>query len=120
MGGGAAGAIKRVGGKEIETEALKHAPVPVGKAIATSAGKLNAKYVIHAPTMENPSMNIGKINVRLAMIRALNCAEEAAAIMLSTLREHINKETVLKMVIFVGYSERLADAFKSAAEHILT
>lgn len=46
MGGGVAGAIKRVGGKEIEDEALKYAPVPVGKAIATKAGKLKAKYVI--------------------------------------------------------------------------
>jgi len=30
MGGGVAGAIKRAGGKEIEEEAVKHAPIPVG------------------------------------------------------------------------------------------
>ena len=47
MGGGAAGAIKRTGGKEIEDEAVKHAPVPVGKAIATGGGKLKAKYVMN-------------------------------------------------------------------------
>jgi len=55
MGGGVAGAIKRVGGKEIEDESVKHAPVPVGEAVATGAGRLKAKYVIHAPTMERPA-----------------------------------------------------------------
>jgi len=75
MGGGVAGAIKRVGGKEIEDEALKSAPVPVGKAIATNAGKLKAKYVIHAPTMEKPAMQTTADNVKLAMKGALNCAE---------------------------------------------
>lgn len=46
MGGGAAGAIKRVGGKEIEDEAVKHAPVPVGEPVATGASRLKAKYVV--------------------------------------------------------------------------
>jgi O-acetyl-ADP-ribose deacetylase (regulator of RNase III) len=75
MGGGVAGAIKRVGGKEIEDESLKSAPVPVGKAVATNAGKLKAKYVIHAPTMEKPAMQITADNVKLAMKGALNYAE---------------------------------------------
>ncbi|MEM1627399.1 MAG: macro domain-containing protein [Sulfolobaceae archaeon] len=54
MGGGVAGAIKRKGGEEIEKEALKHSPIPIGKAIATTAGKLKAKFVIHAPTVKTP------------------------------------------------------------------
>ncbi len=52
MGGGVAGAIKRKGGVEIEREARSKAPWPVGEAIVTDAGKLKAKYVIHAATME--------------------------------------------------------------------
>jgi len=44
MGGGAAGALKRAGGEEIEREALKQAPVPVGKAVATTAGRLRARW----------------------------------------------------------------------------
>ena len=56
MGGGVAGAIKRVAGDEVEREAMKYAPVPVGSAVATGAGKMkNVKYVIHAPTMERPA-----------------------------------------------------------------
>jgi O-acetyl-ADP-ribose deacetylase (regulator of RNase III) len=66
MGGGVAGAIKRVRGKEIEGEALKSVSVPVGKAIATSAGKLKAKYVIHALTMEKPAMQTTMDNVKMA------------------------------------------------------
>ena len=54
MGGGVAGAIKRKGGEEIEREAMAKAPVPIGSAILTGAGRLKAKYVIHTPTMERP------------------------------------------------------------------
>ena len=51
MGGGVAGVIKRKGGKGIEEEALKKGPIETGGAVATSAGELAAKYVIHAATM---------------------------------------------------------------------
>ncbi len=66
MGGGVAGAIKRAGGRIIEEEAVKHAPLPVGKAVATTAGKLPARYVIHAPTMPQPAMRIPLENAILA------------------------------------------------------
>lgn len=52
MGGGVAGAIKRAGGQEIEDEAVAKGPVKVGAAVATTAGKLKAKYVIHAAAMD--------------------------------------------------------------------
>ncbi len=71
MGGGVAGAIARKGGREIEEEARRHAPVPVGKAVTTGAGRLPAKYVIHAPTMERPAQRIGVDNVRKAARAAL-------------------------------------------------
>lgn len=52
MGAGVAGAIKRVGGKIIEDEAISKGPIPVGSAIETTAGNLKAKYVIHAAVMK--------------------------------------------------------------------
>lgn len=58
MGGGVADAIKLVGGKEIETKAMKQAPTSVGKVVATIAGKLAAEYVIHAQPMERLAMSI--------------------------------------------------------------
>lgn len=51
-GGGVAGAIVRKGGWVIQEESRewvrKYGPVPVGGVAVTSAGRLKAKYVIHA------------------------------------------------------------------------
>ena len=71
MGGGVAGAIKRIGGNEIEREAISKAPIRIGKAIFTTSGSLPCKFVIHSPTMEKPAMRIGVGNVRLATKAAL-------------------------------------------------
>jgi len=141
MGGGVAGAIKKVGGKEIEDAALKSAPISVGKAIATNAGKLKAKYVIHAPTMEKPAMQTTVDNVKLAMEGALNCAErlgikniafpgmgtgvgglsldEASEIMVEQIKNHIDLRTSLKEIVLVGFSNELASAFKGAINKVL-
>jgi len=141
MGGGVAGAIRRVGGKEIEDEAVRHAPVPVGKAIATKAGKLEAKYVIHAPTMERPAMSIGRENVRLAVKGALECAEQlgirdvafpgmgtgvgglnledAARNMISQIKRHVDEGTSLRQIVLVAFSDDLAQAFEKAINEVL-
>lgn len=76
MGGGVAGAIRRAGGEEIEIEARRYAPVPVGKAIVTSAGRLQPRirYVIHAPTMERPAMRTTREKVEKAARAALEAA----------------------------------------------
>ena len=51
MGAGVAGALKRAGGDEIEREAMAQGPIPVGTAVATSAGRLPARWVIHGAVM---------------------------------------------------------------------
>ncbi len=47
-GGGVAGAIVRKGGAVIQEESDGMAPVRVGETAVTSAGRLAARYVIHA------------------------------------------------------------------------
>ncbi len=51
-GGGVAGAIVRRGGREIQEESRRwvqeHGPVPTGQVAVTGAGRLPARYVIHA------------------------------------------------------------------------
>lgn len=74
MGGGVAGAIKRKGGAEIEKEARKYAPVSVGEAVVTGAGRLKARCVIHAPTMERPAMSISVGHVKKAARAAFKVA----------------------------------------------
>ena len=51
MGSGVAGALLRAGGEEIEREAIAQGPVDVGTAVATTAGRLHARYVIHGAVM---------------------------------------------------------------------
>ncbi len=75
MGGGVAGVIKRFGGEEIEREAIENAPIPVGSAVLTTAGKLKFKGVIHAPTMEEPAMPSSEEKVRKATRAALELAD---------------------------------------------
>lgn len=74
MGGGVAAAIKNVGGRQIEDEAVAKSPINVGEAIVTTPGKLPCKYVIHAPTMRQPAMRIPLENVRVATVAAFKLA----------------------------------------------
>ena len=76
MGGGVAGAIKRKGGREIEEEALRKGPIPIGEAVVTGAGRLKAKYVIHAPTVVTPGGRSNPQYIRKAIRAALRKAKE--------------------------------------------
>lgn len=76
MGGGVAGVIKRAAGIEVEQEAVKQAPIPVGQAVLTSGGKTLYKGVIHAPTMPEPGMRIPAENVARATRAALSLADK--------------------------------------------
>ena len=51
MGAGVAGALKRAGGVEIEQEAMAQGPIDLGTAVATTAGRLPARRVIHGAVM---------------------------------------------------------------------
>lgn len=131
MGGGVALAIKKRGGKEIEKEAISKAPIPVGSAVATTAGKLKARYVIHASTMEKPAQRIPVENVALATQAALELAaklklrsiafpgmgtgvggvapEDAAKAMLEVIKNH--RGEFPEEVILVAFDSRLYEAF---------
>jgi O-acetyl-ADP-ribose deacetylase (regulator of RNase III) len=136
MGGGVAGAIKRAGGADIEEEAVRKAPVRVGEAIATKAGRLPTKFVIHAPTMTRPAMRINEENVQKAMKGALKCAHNlkisslafpalgtgvgglatitAANIMMQELKKHLDESSMWNRVIFVGFREEVAEEFEKS------
>uniref|UniRef100_A0A7C2NIS3 Macro domain-containing protein n=1 Tax=Thermoanaerobaculum aquaticum TaxID=1312852 RepID=A0A7C2NIS3_9BACT len=72
-GGGVAGAIVRKGGRIIQEESNRLAPVPVGGAVVTSAGALPCRWVIHAvgPMWgEGDEENKLRSAVRQALLRA--------------------------------------------------
>ena len=76
MGNGIAGVIKKAAGDAVEEEAKKLAPIPVGKAVLTTAGNLKFKAIIHAPTMEIPGIRIPLVTVGKATKAALRLADE--------------------------------------------
>ena len=51
-GGGVAAAIVRAGGRVIQEESDRVGWCDLGKAVATTAGGLKARYVIHVPTID--------------------------------------------------------------------
>ncbi|RLE63173.1 MAG: ADP-ribose-binding protein [Thermoprotei archaeon] len=77
--GGVARAIVKKGGDEIQRESdeyvRRHGPVPVGGIAVTGAGRLKAKYVIHAvgPKYGDPA---GDVKLASAIRNALNKADE--------------------------------------------
>jgi len=83
MGGGVAGLLRRKGGEVIEAEAMAQAPIPVGSAVATGAGQLPFRRVIHAPTMERPAVRTTVDRVGMATRAALKCGDEAGLLSLA-------------------------------------
>ena len=78
MGAGVAGAIKRAGGEEIEREAVALGPIEVGDAIATGAGRLKAKHVIHGAVMGQDLRTNAELVERTTR-RCLELADELGA-----------------------------------------
>ena len=61
MKAGVAGALKRAGGQEIETEAMGKGPIPVGDVVLTRAGTLPCTHVAHAAVMGQDLKTSGSI-----------------------------------------------------------
>jgi len=78
MGAGVAGALKRAGGDEIEHEAVAQGPIAVGDAVATGAGRLPARWVIHAAVM-GQDLRTSADAIETATRRALEVADELGA-----------------------------------------
>jgi O-acetyl-ADP-ribose deacetylase (regulator of RNase III) len=78
MGAGVAGAIKRAGGEEIEREAVARGPIEIGDAVATGAGRLAAKHVIHGAVMGQDLRTSGEL-ISLTTKRCLAVADEVGA-----------------------------------------
>jgi O-acetyl-ADP-ribose deacetylase len=77
MGAGVAGAIKHAGGEEIEREAVAKGPIEIGDAVATGAGRLGAKHVIHGAVMGQDLRTDAELVARTTR-RCLDVADELA------------------------------------------
>jgi len=146
-GGGVDGAIHRAGGPEILAECRRLRAttlpdgLPTGEAVATGAGRLRARWVIHAvgPVWPGPgpeadarrellasayrnsiavAVGLGAASVAFPAISAGIYgwpADDAAAVALATAAD---AEDAPPLVRFVLFSQRMHDEFRSAAERL--
>jgi O-acetyl-ADP-ribose deacetylase (regulator of RNase III) len=133
-GGGVAGAISRAGGPVIDEESRAKAPIGLGEAVATSAGALPARWVIHAATMEMDFRTDAAIIERatrstLAAAEELGArslalvafgtgvggfpVDEAARLMVRVAREH---EGELERIVFAVHGDAAEAAFRAALD----
>ncbi len=133
MGGGVAGAIRRKGGAEIQKECDEIGPIEIGGAAVTGAGKLKARYVIHAATMgmdfrtnseiiraatRSTLKQAAKLGIKSLAFPALGCGvggfppKECAKILLEEIRDHAKGNTSLQEVRLVLYGKPTYNAFK--------
>jgi O-acetyl-ADP-ribose deacetylase (regulator of RNase III) len=77
-GGGVAGAIARAAGPALDDESRAAAPIALGSAVATSAGDLPSRWVIHAATMELGGPTSADV-IRECTAATLRCADELGA-----------------------------------------
>ncbi len=137
MGAGVAGAIKRVGGEAIETEAVAQGPIAVGDNVVTRGGDLKARWVIHAAVMGQDMQTSADIIAR-ATYKVLETAEQlgvrtlampafgtgvggfplyaCASIMLGQVQLYLgdHPRSGLRRVFFVAFGDDAAAAFKNA------
>jgi len=135
MGAGVAGAIKRAGGEEIEREAVAQGPIEVGGAVATGAGRLRAKHVVHGAVMGQDLRTNEELVRRttascLVLADELGCRslalpafgtgvggfplDDCARIMVETARAH--EPSSLELVVFAVFGEDARGAFEDALD----
>jgi O-acetyl-ADP-ribose deacetylase len=136
-GGGVAGAISRAGGPEVQRESDRNAPIELGEAVATSAGEMPAKWVIHAATMELGGPTSAEI-IRSATANTLEVADElgakslalvafgtgvggfpvdeAARIEVEEVQRHLAQGSGLERIVFAVFGDKTALAFEEAMD----
>ena len=134
-GGGVAGAISRAGGPSVQAESDERAPIGLGEAVATGAGDMPARWVIHAATMELGGPTSAEI-IRRATASTLRRADElgarslalvafgtgvggfpvdeAARIEVEQVRRHLDGGSGLERVVFAVRGADARGAFERA------
>jgi len=134
-GGGVAGAIVRAGGESIVDESERVAPIGLGEAVATGAGEMPSRWVIHAATMELGGPTSAD-TIRRATAATLAAAdelgakslalvafgtgvggfpvEEAAGIEVEEVGRHTDAGSGLELIVFCVRGQGARDAFERA------
>src|SRR6267378_1174508 len=140
LGAGVAGAIRRKGGEQIQRECAAIGSIPVGYAAITTSGKLKARAVIHAASMElGGKTNAGSLrnstahSLRIANERGFKSIafpavgtgiagfplKECAEIMVREAAQHLRGETSIETIYFVLFDEAAEEIFKRVRRQVL-
>jgi O-acetyl-ADP-ribose deacetylase (regulator of RNase III) len=131
LGAGVAGAIRRKGGEEIQRECDAIGSIPVGYAAITGGGKLKARFVIHAASMQMGRETTEALRgstahaLRIAAERNLKSIafpavgtgiagfpmKDCATIMLKEAAAHLKTETSIEKIYFVLFDENACNVF---------
>ena len=135
MATGVGGAIKRAGGDAIEFAAVRQGPLGLGQAIVTPAGRLAARIVIHAVSLDrdrrtnaiaiedavrNAMARARENNVATIAFPALGTGvggyplDEAAQITLATVRDELSRSPSIEVVTFALRGAAAYAAFQAA------
>jgi O-acetyl-ADP-ribose deacetylase len=139
LGGGLAGVIRRKGGDAVQRECNEIGAIPIGGAAITSAGKLRARHIIHAASMQLGGQTTARA-LRSSTAHALRIAaekglrtiafpaigtgiggfpvSECAAIMLGEVAEHLKGPTSLEKIYFVLFDAATLAAFEKVFREI--
>jgi len=133
LGGGVAGAIRRKGGETIQQECDAIGSIPIGGAAITTGGKLRARFVIHAASMQLGGATTERAlrsstahALRIAAERGLRSIAfpavgtgiagfpipECARIMLREVAEHLKKPTSLETIYFALFDATALSEFE--------
>src|SRR5580692_11235799 len=139
LGGGVAGAIRRKGGESIQKECDAIGSIPIGGAAITAGGKLRARFVIHAASMQLGGETSARAlrsstahALRIASERGLRSiafpavgtgiagfpVPECAQIMLREVAEHLKATTSLEKIYFVLFDAQALSEFEKAREEM--
>ena len=134
-GGGVAAAIVRAGGPEVQDESDRAAPIGLGDAVETTAGKMPSRWVVHAATMElggptsadvirratrNTLRKADELGARSLALVAFGTGvggfplDEAARIEVEEVRAHLAGGSGLERIVFAVFGEPARDAFEHA------
>ena len=141
LGGGVAGAIARAGGPEIQRDCDRIGRVAVGDAAITTGGRLKARHVIHAASMQLGGRTTSEA-LRRSTARSLELAREhglhsiafpavgtgiarfplddCARIMIEEVVKAATTDPSLKLVRFVLFGAEAETAFRREAERQLS
>lgn len=139
LGAGVAGAIRRKGGDQIQRECDDIGAIPIGSAAITSGGRLKARHVIHAASMQLGGNTTSQslrgstaFSLRIASQHKLRSIafpavgtgiagfpmRECAEIMLEEAAKHLEGQSTVEKIYFVLFDNHSLSVFEEVLKEM--